>query len=431
MDSREIIQAGLNYIECNLKTDISVRELADAAGFSLYHYYRVFLRFVGLPVQQYIIRRRLLYAIYEIGCGRKMLQAAYDYGFDTYAGFYKAFRREFSCSPSSFLQQHRAKKPYKIDLYQEEQIMMTHKRVAQMLAAWDLSQAEIADVYYEGTDRQNEHAYYVGDMYVLKISANLGQLKSHLEISKALNAAGIQAATPVLTAEQTEYIQDGELYACLTHRLEGEPLQSAALYRDTAMGQFLGQSLAKLHLALTNLDDITARDNDLLTLVQEVALPKAKDILHLGGDFCKDYWGTLQTLYPVLPRQLIHRDAHPGNILLKDGKAGFLDFDLSERNFRLYDPCYAATAILQDAFSGEDAQEPNVWLEIYRNIFDGYNMVSPLTVEEWEAAPYVLLANQFVCVSWFSLQGQYEDVFRDNVAMTNWLVQNFERLKLT
>lgn len=42
MDSRDIIQAGLNYIECNLKADISVRELADAAGFSLYHYYRVF-----------------------------------------------------------------------------------------------------------------------------------------------------------------------------------------------------------------------------------------------------------------------------------------------------------------------------------------------------------------------------------------------------
>ncbi len=99
----------------------------------------------------------------------------------------------------------------------------------------------------------------------------------------------------------------------------------------------------------------------------------------------------------------------------------------------LYDPCscYAATAILQDAFSGEDAQDPKVWLEIYRNIFDGYNSILPLTAEEWDAVPYVPLANQFVCVSWFSQQVQYEDVFRDNVAMTNWLVQNFERLKLT
>lgn len=127
---------------------------------------------------------------------------------------------------------------------------------------------------------------------------------------------------------------------------------------------------------------------------------------------------------PLLPRQLIHRDAHPGNILIQDGLAGFVDFDLSERNLRFYDVCYAATAVLSDCFL-DNSYNPESWLNIYRWIIAGYNDVQPLTEAERKAAPYVLLANQFVCVSWFSQQAQYEDVFKTNVAMTKWLVEHF------
>lgn len=71
MDHRKLVQTGLDHIENNLKTDISAQELADSAGFSLFHYYRLFQHFVGLPLGQYIIRRRLLNAIFEIGSGKK------------------------------------------------------------------------------------------------------------------------------------------------------------------------------------------------------------------------------------------------------------------------------------------------------------------------------------------------------------------------
>ena len=40
---------------------IMVSELADQAGFSLFHYYRLFQQSTGLPVMQYILRRRLLH----------------------------------------------------------------------------------------------------------------------------------------------------------------------------------------------------------------------------------------------------------------------------------------------------------------------------------------------------------------------------------
>lgn len=429
VDNRELIQAGLDYIENNLKSDIAVQELAYSAGFSLFHYYRLFQKFVGIPVQQYIIRRRLLNAIFEIGSGRKMIDTAYDYGFDSYAGFYKAFRREFGCSPTTYLKCHRAKKPYRIDLFQEEQIMMTHKRITRILAAWNMDNADITDIYYDGTDRKNEHAYYIGTDHVLKISANIGELKNHIDISKALHAVGINAAIPITTTENTEILQNGELYACLTKRLTGSPLLSKDLYQDTSgeLSRFLGRSLAKMHMALRDLDDIAAKDNNLLSLIKEIALPQSKDILKMDDNFCSAFLKIFEELYPLLPRQLIHRDAHPGNILIQDGLAGFVDFDLSERNLRLYDICYAATAVLSDCFF-DNSFQPESWLNIYRWIIAGYNDVQSLIAAERKAAPYVLLANQFVCVSWFSQQAQYEDVFKTNVAMTRWLVEHFKEL---
>ena len=103
-----MIQQSLDYIEENLQTEITAAELAEEAGFSMFHYYRVFQSATGLPVMQYILRRRLLHAIYAIHQGSTKINAALLYGFDTYAGFYKAFCREFGCTPSEFLKSCRA-----------------------------------------------------------------------------------------------------------------------------------------------------------------------------------------------------------------------------------------------------------------------------------------------------------------------------------
>ena len=108
MDYRAVIQDSLDYIETNIAAEVSAQELADRACFSLFHYYRLFQTATGMPVMQYILRRRLLHAIYAVRCGSSGIDAAMKYGFDTYAGFYKAFRREFGCTPSHFLKTCRA-----------------------------------------------------------------------------------------------------------------------------------------------------------------------------------------------------------------------------------------------------------------------------------------------------------------------------------
>ena len=422
MDNRTIIQQSLDYIEENLQTNITATELAEAAGFSLFHYYRLFQQATGMPVMQYILRRRLLHGVYAMKQDLSKTEVALRFGFDTYAGFYKAFCREFGATPSAFLKASRAKRPYRIDITKEEHMTVTQKRAAQILENWNLDDKTITDIYYEGTGNKNDSACYVGDGYVLKYTANPGKLKKDIELSKALESIGLLSAVPVLTAEGKEYIQDGEVYFYLTRRLPGTQMVSHRFGEGD--GRFVGEIIGQLHMALSKCEDGVS-EADLLATVRDWALPKAKIALDLSDAFCKEYLDIFATLYPSLPRQIIHRDPNPGNIICADAQWGFIDFELAERNARIYDPCYAATAVLSETF-GKDNDK---WLDIYRDIICGYDSVAHLTQEERGAIPYVILANQFVCVAWFAEQDKYAEIFETNKKMTNWLIRKFDELR--
>ena len=421
MDNRTMIQRSLDYIEENLLTEITAAELAEAAHLSLFHYYRLFQQATGLPVMHYILRRRLLHGVYAMKQGSTKVDAALSYGFDTYAGFYKAFCREFGCTPSDFLKFCRAKRPYRIDLTKEEHMTVTHKKAAAILKHWNLEGETITDIYYEGTGNQNHSALYVGENYVLKHTTNLGKMKKHMEVSRALQNVGLLAAVPVPTARGEAYIQEGEVYFYLTRRLPGSQMTPKSF--GAGDGRFVGEIIGQLHLALAAIDDCVS-DADLLATVRTWALPRTKEALHLSEAFCKEYLETFESLYPRLPRQIIHRDPNPGNIICAEDRWGFIDFDLAERNVRIYDPCYAATAVLSETFGADN----DCWLEIYRDILLGYDSVAHLTPEERRAIPYVILANQFVCVAWFAEQEQYAELFETNKRMTLWLMEQFEKL---
>lgn len=422
MDNQAIIQKSLDYIEENLQTEITAAELAEMAGFSLYHYYRLFQQATGMAVMQYILRRRLLHGVYAMKQGSSKIDAALLYGFDTYTGFYKAFCREFGSTPSAFLKSCRAKRPYRIDLIKEEHMTVTHKKAAQILKCWNLEGETITDIYYDGTGNKNDSACYVGEEFVLKYTANLGKLKNHIEVSKAIESIGLLSASPVATADGEEYIQDGELYFYVTKRLSGKQMVSHSFGEGEA--RFVGEIIGQLHLALSKAD-ACVEDANLMETIQRWALPNAKRALELKESFCTEYLDTFGVLYPKLPRQIIHRDPNPGNIICNQEQWGFIDFDLAERNARIYDPCYAATAVLSESFGKDN----DLWLDIYRNIICGYDSVANLTDEERKAIPYVILANQFVCVAWFAEQDKYAELFETNKKITLWLIEQLEELK--
>lgn len=102
LDYIELIQRTIDYIDNNITEKITAEELSKIAGFSTYHYYRVFQSFIGIPVMEYVTRRKLQYALYELTKGEKIIDIALNYGFETHAGFTKAFKKCFGYAPKFY-----------------------------------------------------------------------------------------------------------------------------------------------------------------------------------------------------------------------------------------------------------------------------------------------------------------------------------------
>lgn len=102
MNNIAVLQEMLQYIDFHIKDNMNVEILAERAGFSPYYFCRMFQSAVGTSIMEYVRNRRLTYAASELSSGRKLLDIAIDYGFETHSGFSKAFRRFFGSSPEIF-----------------------------------------------------------------------------------------------------------------------------------------------------------------------------------------------------------------------------------------------------------------------------------------------------------------------------------------
>ena len=426
-----IIQKSIDYIEDNLKTDITAKELSEMAGFSMFHYYRLFQSAVGLPVMQYITRRRLLNALYDLHCGEKMIEVALDYGFETQAGFYKAFIREFGYTPTEFLNMSKKRKPYRINLFKEEHIMVSHKKIKEVLQSWGLENEKLTDVVYAETGNVSESAYYVGDNYIIKFSPNLGNVEKHISLSQAIESVGLSTATPIKTVEGKFVVASEELYFYVTKRLEGKQLMASTMYFEDYMpkARFIGEIVGQLSVALSKVEVITNLAN-IFKRAKEWAIPTLVGKVDMPKSFVEMYEKEFGERYESLPQQIIHRDPNPGNIILCGDNWGFLDFDLSERNIRIFDPCYAATAILSESFEANNTDKLKKWIMIYKNIMYGYDEVVKLSDDEWKAIPYVVITNQLISTAWFSEQEKYSELYETNKKMTEWMLHNFDDMLL-
>ena len=97
-----MVQSVLDEIDRRIAEPIRADELARAAGYSTYHFCRVFMALTGTPVMACVTRRKLAHALYDLSRGGKVIDAAMAYGFETHAGFTKAFKKCYGCPPSLY-----------------------------------------------------------------------------------------------------------------------------------------------------------------------------------------------------------------------------------------------------------------------------------------------------------------------------------------
>lgn len=96
---KTIIFDSLKYIEENVNESIIIEDLAKNSGYSLYYFSRMFKKQMGLSIMEYVIERRLIKASEEIASGKKIIDVALNYGYQSHSGFTKAFKNKFGFSP--------------------------------------------------------------------------------------------------------------------------------------------------------------------------------------------------------------------------------------------------------------------------------------------------------------------------------------------
>ena len=116
MDTIERMQEVLRAIDDRLTEGLNAETLARIAGFSTYHFCRMFQWHVGYSVMEYVRLRRLAFAASELSSGRKLIDIAMEFGFETHSGFSKAFKRHYGVSPERFRLHAQQSKPPLPDL---------------------------------------------------------------------------------------------------------------------------------------------------------------------------------------------------------------------------------------------------------------------------------------------------------------------------
>ncbi len=98
--------AALAFIEAHLCDPITVGDIAQAAGYSLFHFIRTFNGSVRHTPYDYLMRRRLSHAALRLlESEDQVLEIALACQFESHEGFTRAFGRMFGLPPSAWREQ--------------------------------------------------------------------------------------------------------------------------------------------------------------------------------------------------------------------------------------------------------------------------------------------------------------------------------------
>ncbi len=90
----------LDESEQNLEGTVDAEKLGRLAGCSAYHFQRMFSYLAGVPLSEYVRRRRMTRAAADLQNGEKVLDVALRYGYESPTAFNRAFQAVHGIPPS-------------------------------------------------------------------------------------------------------------------------------------------------------------------------------------------------------------------------------------------------------------------------------------------------------------------------------------------
>lgn len=101
MDWLDAMNNAVEYIEATINEKLDIEKVAKIALSSTFHFQRMYHMITGITIAEYIRRRRLTLATQDILAGEKIINVAYNYGYETPEAFTKAFKKMHGISPTA------------------------------------------------------------------------------------------------------------------------------------------------------------------------------------------------------------------------------------------------------------------------------------------------------------------------------------------
>ena len=248
--------------------------------------------------------------------------------------------------------------------------------------------------------QRHNHVWEIDSKYMIKVYDSEETLQRNLAILKVLRLHNVPVSSILPTKDNRDYVEDNGQYYVVTQKVTGEHLSNI---RNEKLAYQMGVALGQLHVALSQCEkQIEFWDNSLM------------DEMHgwIKEKFVQNEWSIvsetdftntcnqLEKIYDKLPKQLIHRDVHSGNFLFENNEfSGYIDFDLSQKNIRIFDIGYFLAGLLTEengAFMKDDE-----WLLVCKQVVKGYESKNKLEEVEKQALSYVMEGIELLFAAYF------------------------------
>lgn len=200
MDYYSRIQNAVDFVEENLTSKITLEDVSDTAYFSMYHFHRIFSAMIGSSIKEYIRKRRLTEAAYElVNTKKRIIDIAIEYQFESQQSFTRAFKKMYGVTPGKY----RMNKKHFILMQKKRltEIRLNHLKGGITLKPTIVEKSEfkVIGMKYYGTNNNNEIPELWG-----KFVKRIGEIKNRVEPKTSL---GVCEYVPNLTDEsQFSYI---------------------------------------------------------------------------------------------------------------------------------------------------------------------------------------------------------------------------------
>ncbi len=102
IDRIQSLNSAITYIEGHLDSEVDYNEVARIACCSVHHFQRIFSYIAEIPLSEYIRRRRLTLAAFELQDSRvKVIDTAIKFGYESPEAFARAFKNMHGIAPSA------------------------------------------------------------------------------------------------------------------------------------------------------------------------------------------------------------------------------------------------------------------------------------------------------------------------------------------